>query len=203
MRVYVLTSDPYKHLIKEFVERFSLDKEVIVYGYSPLGFGLPNNFSFVSLGKRQTSWSDGVIKMLETADPYFILMLEDYFIKEIDEEMLKKAEDLMMKERPAKISLERARKTGKTYYWKPYKDNWVIRQQDAPYLMSVEPSIMNRDVWKKYLIPGENAWQSEVNSGKRCRNQGEAVLASTIPIIKYYNYIQKGRPRRNNILWGT
>lgn len=211
MKIYVLTSDPYRHHIEEFARRFNQclpEREVIVAGFSPLGFELPSNFSFLSLGEKQISFADGMLDLLDLIpDRYFILMLEDYFMIDINKELLSKAEQFAVENKVGRFCLEKIhwKKEKERYYWEDYIGIWARRKQYAPYLLALEPSIWDKEMYKKYLLRGEDAWQTEVNSSKRARNMGELVLAPKVPIMRYHNYINKGNVRKNwdKIVFGS
>ena len=72
MKVIVLTSDKYLHALQPFAWLFnkywSSAQPVTVAGFTPPDFGLPDNFTFHSIGAFAdypvARWSDALIKLL-------------------------------------------------------------------------------------------------------------------------------------------
>jgi len=88
VKVIVVTSDGYRHLMPEFAERFNRfwgsDQDVDVLCYK-VPLVLPVNFNVVSLGKRPANqdWTTGLIPYFEKqVSDHFVLMMDDYMLTE-------------------------------------------------------------------------------------------------------------------------
>jgi hypothetical protein len=106
-RIVVTTCDPYLSALKPFY--WLLEKYwappipgVVVLGFTPPDFYLPENFSFYSVGRMQdypiSKWSDQLIDGLRLLnDEVFIFMLEDmWIIKPVDTRVVQMAYDYMI-----------------------------------------------------------------------------------------------------------
>jgi len=104
MRTFVPTCDRYYFFLRPFAYLhnvfWSEEQEVIVAGYGPLPFELPENFKFYSIDREMypvQRWSDGVIRFLSAMpDPFFIWMLEDYWLtRPVDTRAVASLEDYL------------------------------------------------------------------------------------------------------------
>lgn len=193
MRIYVTTSDkyipalrPFAHLMNKY---FVPNPQVVVAGFSLPSFALPDNFSFISLGKQEdypfNRWSDALIKLLNIIDDEaFILMLEDYWItRDVDT----RAVDILYHYAlqfgyVLKIDLcgDRLYAFGAdlNYGTVAYLD-LVKSMPESPYHMSLMPGVWRRDNLLKCLIPGESPHDLEIAGSTRVsRLQDVIVLGS-------------------------
>jgi len=174
-----------------FNKHWSSDAEVTVLGYGIPPFELPDNFKFISLGEQEKygrDWTSALIPFFEQLpDEYFVLLLDDFYISNIDKSLLQKAE------RYAADGVEKIHLTnfcGRTF--KEEKDvNFNTWEQDANYRLSLQPSIVRRDYFLKYLKPGKTVWEYELQSASM--NDGAQILVSKKNIVFYSNFMTKGR----------
>ena len=79
----------------------------------------------------------------------------------------------------------------------PYKDITYLFQlhESAEYLCSFEASIYRRDFLKKYITPGQDPWQSEVETSRLCQNQGETIIVPKNIVSPYTDATRRGQSR--------
>lgn len=191
--IVTLVSDKYLWALRPFAHQFnkywSKDLEVKIVGFSLPPFSLPENFSFVSLGKMEDypaeKWSDALIKFLtsEFLSPHFILMLEDYWLaRPVDT----RAIDLLgeyMSSHPevlrVDITADRLYAGGmEDYGYCEYLD--LIRSSpQSQYHMSLQAGIWNRDLMLRYLRRGENPWEFELNGTSRLSGDPQVLVLGT------------------------
>jgi len=84
-----MTSDKFLWALRPFIYLFQQfwgpEQEVLVAGYTPPDYVLPDNFEFYSIAQPEypvDDWSKGLLKVLrhKVTDDIFILLLEDYWL---------------------------------------------------------------------------------------------------------------------------
>ncbi len=193
MKVYVMTSDRYLDALRPFAYLFnhywSPDQPVVVCGFTPPSFSLPDNFSFLSLGDFAdypiNRWSDAWIKLLSLIpDDPAIFMLDDYWlIRPVYKEAVKMLYDYCKQFRyVARMDLtgDRLHAAGAALYDKCGHLELVWSDPDSQYHMSTMAGIWNPHNLKRVLIPGETPWQVELQGTPRLRllRQEMIVLGS-------------------------
>lgn len=202
MRVFVFTHNklywclkPFSYLFNVF---FSELQEVVVVGYEPLPFDLPQNFSFHSIAPHSypvNEWSTGIIEFLESVpDANFIWSFEDYFL-------------VRGTDHPAVTSLEsylnchsdvwRVDLTGDRLYSGRAVDRgaWghldmIETTPDVPYCLSTQMSVMNRHNMLRIIKPHMTPWQFELQDQQSALGSLRVLGTRQMPV-------------RYTIGWGT
>ncbi len=189
MRIFVMTSDHYVGSVRAFAWLFnrywSEEQQVIVAGFKPPSFDLPPNFFFHSLGDMAdypvNKWSDALIKLLHAyPDDVFALFLEDYWLsRPVNVQAVQMLYDYMLQFRNVlKMDLysDRLYAGGMTdYNHCGYLD--LIRSDPASqYHMSLMGGLWNRDLMLRFLVPGENPWQVELEGTPRVARAADEVM---------------------------
>jgi len=196
MKIIVPTSDKYIKFLKGFIYMFNKywpnKAYVTVVGYGPPSFDLPNNFKFVSVGKQSEygrDWTTALIPYFkQLPDEYFMLILEDFYPLGVDEPLLHKAEKHMA-EGIEKIHLTNFNRR----HFKEEKDaDFNIWGQEAKYRLSLQPSLIRKDHFLRYLLPGKNIWEYETNF-EDPRNDGAQILVSKEDIVPCSNVVTGGK----------
>lgn len=187
--IYVLTSDKYSDALRPFAwllnRYWRPNPQVIVGGFTPPTFGLPPNFSFVSLGRFEDypvgRWSDALIRMLlELPHPIFALMLEDYWITApVDVGVYQVCVDYMHQfDYVTRLDL-----TGDRLHSGFAKDygmagdvKLLISDPESQYHMSLMAGLWRRERLLSILVANESPWEVELNGTPRLR----ALAKSTI-----------------------
>ena len=182
MKFYVSTADKYVHLVKPFSFLFnkfwSEEQEVVVLGYQTPNFELPDNFSFVSMGKSENNpseWSNGLIDYFSNIDDeWFMYATEDMFVVHpVDFEALEKLKGYTKGQRVGRIGLTNdvCRKSCFNV-----TDNVVEMTQDSQYRISCITSMWNREYMLKHLKRNMTPWEFEVNGTSTSHNDGYRIL---------------------------
>lgn len=189
MRVIVLTSDKYLPALLPFSYLFnkywSDDQEVLVAGYTPPDFDLPDNFLFHSIGAfsdyPMSRWSDGLIKLMhDIPDEVFTLMLEDYWITQpVYRQAVKMLEDYMIQfEYVARMDLTGDRKhSGQASFGGMCGHLHLVHSDPmSQYHMSMMTGIWRKRHLLSVLIPNETAWDVELKGTPRLREMRNEKL---------------------------
>lgn len=198
MRIIVLTSDrhiqalrPYAYLLNKY---WHPNPQVLVAGFTPPPFPLPDNFSFHSIGKFEDypkeKWSDGVIKLLnDIADETFVLMLEDYFIvRPVDTRAVEMCDGYCRQFRYVlriDLTTDRLFSYGPRYpgdvpdYGNLGYLDLVRSDPNLPYHMSMMTAVWRRDNLLGVLVPGESPWQVEIAGTPRASARTDLLVLGT------------------------
>lgn len=209
--LYVLTSDKYLDALRPF--SWLLNKywvpnpPVIVGGFTPPSFMLPENFTFHSLGRFEDypvgKWSNALIKMLlELPHDIFGLMLEDYWVyRPVDVEAIHVAADYMQQfEYVARFDLTGDRKH--SGFAKPYgmagRVELIISDPDSQYHCSLMTALWRRAHLLKILVEGETPWQIELEGTSRLRalRNYVIVLGTQAPPVYHTLAFRSGDPKK-------
>lgn len=194
MRVLCLTSDKYLHAVRVYAHLFQKywnaearrwlgeDQQVLVAGFTPPDFDLPDNFTFHSIGAFKDypvgRWSAALIDLLEEIDDEaFVLMLEDYWVtRPVNVPAIKMLYDYALQFKDIlRIDLT----TDRLFAYGPrYPQDvpdhgycgWldlVYSEPTSAYHMSMMTGIWRRDNLLKVLIPDESPWQVELDGTRR------------------------------------
>ncbi|MFG0252128.1 MAG: hypothetical protein ACF8NJ_04560 [Phycisphaerales bacterium JB038] len=187
MHIYVFTSDKYHHALPPFAHLFNKyfddGQDVTVVGYAEPTVSLPENFSFISLGKQEDypwkKYSDALIKFLEQyAPPTFVLMLEDYWLcRQANVDQVQSCYDYTRSHPDVlRFDICADRLTSSSDY-ASYHDLDIIRSDpNSMYHMSLWTSVFNRDQMKRVIIPDESPHDIEIFGTTRTRALDPAPL---------------------------
>ena len=202
MQILVLTSDKQHHCLNPFVHLWQKyfwwsapmqGARQIICGFTPPR-GVKSNYTweFYSIGRQEDypadRWSDALIKVLdEVADEQFLLMLEDYWLcRPVDLAAVRMLYDYARQfSNVLKIDLttDRLYMDGggrflygyNTYNHVGYLD-LIKSPPGSQYQMSLWGGIWNRDVMRRFLVPGERAQEVELRGTARVNETGDSVL---------------------------
>lgn len=165
MKIIVTTSNAYHHCVEIFIKLFNREWGVPfeLVGYDKPAFDLPDNCTWVSLGKQRGPkfFSDDLRPYFEKQPQYFMWFFEDSFIKTVDRYRMVAIETIFSlgkstigrfclsregMNRPHTISED-------GIYW--------MADPKSKYRLSTQPSIWNRDFLLQYLKPGLSPWAME------------------------------------------
>lgn len=186
MRVVVLTSDKYLHALRPYSYLFNKywdkSQQVLVAGFTPPDFELPDNFSFHSIGKFSDypvgKWSDALLNLLdEIDDEAFVLMLEDYWItRPVDTRAIQMCYDYAKQFKyllRIDLTTDRLFAAGPRYpgdipdYGYLGHLDLIRSEPTSPYHMSLMTAMWRRDNLKKVLQPGWSPWEVELTGTSR------------------------------------
>lgn len=188
--IFVTTSDKYIKALRPFA--YLLNKywvpnpQVIVGGFEPPDFKLPNNFFFQTLGPQERyplqKWSNGVHKLL-TSYPHdiFILMLEDYWItRPVKTEIVNMLYDYMVQF----SYVMRMDLTGDRQFAGDIEDYDVIGEDIdlvksspwSPYHMSLMTAIWRKKHFLTIMRPDETPWEMELIGTERLSEMKDQIL---------------------------
>lgn len=205
IRVFVYTSDPYIWCMKPFSYLFNIYwsglQEVVVGGFTPPQFQLPDNFTFHQIDKRpypKEKWSNGLIRFLQDyQDDLFVLLLEDYLLQRtVDHNSITTLAEYMMLGKNndvVRLDLTADRLYGKGMH---DVDHWghydiIACDKDAMYEMSLQAAIWNRRNLLRLLRPGMNPWEVEIQTDMT--SQPYRVLGTRQWPVRYANLMLKGQ----------
>ena len=202
LRVFVLTSDKYSWALAPFSYLFNLYwsslQPVVVAGYTPPVFGLPENFTFFSLGGVDGGpglWSNGLIKLIASQpDEYFVLLLEDYWLcRGVDHAGILTLQAYMT-DHPEVVRFDLTADRLYGYMMRdvePFGHYDIIEcSEDAPYQMSLQAAIWRKDLLLQLLQRNKSAWEVEIHTNMQGR--GMRVLGSRQWPVRYANAVYKG-----------
>lgn len=168
--VIVTTSDKYKHLIPIFCFLFNRNwgshQPVELVGYDHPDCELPDNFTFVSLGKQSDSnkdFSNDLRKYFKKQDQHFIWIFEDTFIKSVNHVTLSIAKFLVQQDlRIGRISLGNFSVNQYTDFYGRFEDYKIyMTPPKSEYRLSTQIAIWNKDFLLRYLTSDLNPWEFE------------------------------------------
>jgi len=161
MRIIVTTSNLYLHLLPVFTYLFNKyfpGQQVMVLGYDVPREQMPNNFTFVSMGKQGdvSEWSTDIRKWIEAQeDEWFLWLMEDTFLKSpVNLPQLDYACAMMMP------GVGRICLTKDPQNREHTVDNLgvVWASPNSRYRLSTQPSIWNKAFLLQYLTDGLTPW---------------------------------------------
>lgn len=190
MKVFVMTCDSYMDAVPGFAHQFnkywSPEQEVVVCGFSPPQFSMPDNYTYYSIGEQRDypvdKWSDGLLDVMDAfpAEKWFVLMLEDYWLRQpVRLDIVKKLYDYMVQfQYVIKMDLCADRRfAGGVSEYESLDDIPLVKSSFAsPYHMSLMAGIWNRDLMRRVIIPGESPWKVELEGTPRLARHGDKML---------------------------
>jgi hypothetical protein len=188
-RIVVSTSDKYIQAIRPFAwlmkKYWPGHPEVVVLGFTPPSFTMPDNFIFHSIGRFDhypvQRWSDAVYKGLsELPDEIFILMLEDYWItRPVHDDVVRMCADYMEQFKyVARIDMtgDRLHAGGATFYGKLGMVDLIWSDPDSPYHMSFMAGMWRKEHLFRVLVPNETPWDVEIHGTTRLSKLRDEVI---------------------------
>jgi len=185
MDVVVTTCDTHYWALKPFAYLFNRywgrHQKVVVLGFSPLGFDLPSNFEFYSLGEfgeyPSSEWSTPLIPFFKRyIQDKFIWMFEDYWLRRIvNVELVANLEyldSLLVGQKILRTDLtaDRLYAGGMRDYCSYDSTDLIITDHEVPYQMSLQAGIWDRRLLLELMIPHESPWDFEINGSTRLRD---------------------------------
>ena len=202
MRVFVFTCKKYYFLLPIYAYLhnvfFSELQEVVVAGYEPLPFQLPDNFTFHSIAPESypvEEWSTGVIEFLQSVnDTNFIWSLEDYLhVRGCNHPAIASLDSYLN----CHPNVWRVDLTGDRLYSGRSVDcgywghlDMIETTVDVPYCFSTQMSVMSRSIMLKLLKPHLTPWQFELQDQSKTLGSYRVMGTKQMPV-------------RYTIGWGT
>lgn len=164
--IIVSTSDNYHHCLPIFFKQYNKfwGDPFTLIGHKKPEMELPENCTWVSMGVQRgvQYWSDDIISAFEKMPgKWFVWLFEDSFIRSFDKagyyQLLTQCLPEVGRINLTREGMNRAHMIHGDYY---------IVHPDTNYRLSTQPSIWNKDFLFKYLTPGLNPWQFELQKTK-------------------------------------
>jgi hypothetical protein len=186
-----------------------MNQPVLVAGFTPPDFHLPDNFSFMSLGRFEdypvNRWSDALIELLNRiSDESLIIMLEDYWItRPVNVEAVRMCYDYAVQFKNVlrvDLTTDRLFSFGPRYPqdipdygYCGYLD--LVKTENIDYQMSMMTAVWRRDNLLRCLIPGETPWEVEIAGTARVNAMTDLLVLGTRewPIRHILGY-RNGKP---------
>lgn len=193
MRVFVLTSDRYLAALRPFAHLFckywSPEQPVVVGGFTPPSFRLPDNFSFYSIGSFEeypvNRWSDAARAFVEAmGDEAFVLMLEDYWLtRQVDTRAVRILYDYALQFRyVAKIDLcgDRLYAHGADLNYGTVGHLDLVKSMPgSPYHFSLMTGIWRAEHLVRHLQPGWTPWDCEIIGTTHLSHDQDVIVLGT------------------------
>ncbi len=169
MKICVTTSDRYHHIIPIFCYLFNQnwgsEYKVEIVGYKKPEIELPDNFSFVSLGKQggdPSCFGADMRAYFQQQEEWFIWLFEDSFMVSVEHDKLDICKKLMECERVGRINLTASGLVEENIPFGDIEGYDVYQNtQKANYRLSTQPSIWNKNYLLQYLTKGLTPWRFE------------------------------------------
>lgn len=142
-----------------------------------------------------SSWASLLLAYLEQLPDtdHILLTLDDCLLSDyIDQEKIEACSQIMQDHENV-MYLRLNPCPGPTL---PWGNNLVIgrlNKDEDPYLVSVLPSIWRAAHLKRVLVPGEDAWSTEISGTVRCRSLPGILLAHKKTLMPHVNYLRHGK----------
>lgn len=163
MKIIVTTSDQYHHCLPVFFDCYNRHwgDQFELVGYKRPIVPLPDNCSFISLGKQRGPeyFGEDLREYFNTQSQWMVWMMEDSFIRSFNRGRYETAKSLCTPE-TGRVNLTKEGMNrphavvNGAYYCLP----------GTQYRLSTMPSIWNREFLLKYLTPGLTPWKFELQT---------------------------------------
>ena len=202
MKIIVFTSNSYLYLLPGFCELFNKywpNQEPYILGYDFPKELLPQNFSFISLGKQEEFnpyWTTALIPYFRDFPyKYFLAIMDDCFlIKKVNLNKFNLFFDKMKELDADKIVF--SVHTGKFNDIR-IKDDMIIWEQNRIYRTTLQISMWKVDYFLKYCKPNLTPQDFELNENQG-KNDGAIILSSDNDDIIYkYEILRRGKPDKS------
>jgi hypothetical protein len=202
--VYVFTSDKYLWALKIMLHLYQKywNWPITVFGFSRPDYELPQNAKFISIGRFSDypaeRWSDGVLAALERQrESHAVVLLEDYWLVRHVNGVAVRSLQLYAEQHPevGRVDLVTDRLYAANALEVGHFMDLDIMECNPPaqYHMSTQASIWKLDCLRKVLVPGETAWQSELEGTTRMINQGWRAIGTRQCPVRYIIGVQSGK----------
>lgn len=175
---------------------------VLIGGYTPPAFPLPDYATFLSLGVfadyPADKWSDGVHKFLAgQSDDIIIVHFDDFWlVRPVDERAVQLLyAHMFANPHLARIDLTSDRSNASTA--EPAGElehlHLVSTPPATPYQLSFQTGIWRREALRQYLKLGESAAETEIRGSHRMTLANANVLGTLEAPVAYKIVVQHGR----------
>lgn len=196
--IVCLTCNAQRHLVPVFAKLLNLywrpNPEVLVVGDLP-PTGLPDNFRFHSIGHYPVEmWSNTVIALTHLLKhPIFLLMLEDYWLKApVDAAAVDGLHDLILR-MPNVLRIDLSGDRSKFQPFETFHNGdpldgfeLVLSKREARYRLSMMAGLWRSDHLRRYLVPGETPWATEIHGSPRASADPSTIVLGTRPAVLDY-----------------
>jgi hypothetical protein len=192
MEILVLTCDKYLHAIPPFAYQMGKywphHPPVIVGGFTKPDYTMPDNFSFVSIGKQGDypveKWSDGLARLLlMTEADVCLLFLEDmWLVQPVKTGIVHMAQDYMYQfEYVARFDMTADRQfaAGSQPYDKLAEYDIIISDRQSQYHLSMMPAFWRKEHLLRALRPNETPWETELDGTPRLSAMMDTIVLGT------------------------
>lgn len=167
----VSTSDAYAHIVPIWIHLYQTywndpDQRVEIVGYKKPDIELPENFTFVSLGKQsgnKKDFSNDLRPYFARQEKLFFWFFEDSFIREtVRLDRLEVLYKLFQNNSIGRIELTGENQQHHTLPFETIDDiNIYQTPPRSQYRLSTQPAIWNREYLLRYLTPNLSPWDFE------------------------------------------
>jgi hypothetical protein len=192
-RVIVMTSDKYLPALRPFTWLFNKywnnEQQVLVAGFTPPDFDLPDNFEFHSIGPQGKypfkRWSNALKDLLTSIDDEaFVLLLEDYWIKrKVDTHAIKILHSYAVQfgyVLKIDIAGDRLFAYGADLDYDTLEYLDLIKSMPgSPYHMSLMPGIWRRDNLLQVIVSDESPHDLELQGTTRVSHMQDLLVLGT------------------------
>lgn len=177
-------------------------QDVVVSGFRPPNFALPQNFHFMQIaptGYPAEKWSDQVIETLSRLeDDWIVMLFVDYWLRRtVDCEAVRGLYDYV-KDQPDVLRVDltddrqyngHVRDIGAWGRLDLLETGW-----DAEYQLSTQTALINRRHWLNILRPGLSPWEYEMHHQATIHGQAKhlRVLGTRQCPVRYVNGLGMG-----------
>jgi hypothetical protein len=191
-RILVTTCDKYLTALKPLAyllnKYWQPNPEVVIGGFTPPDFDLPDNFTFHSIGKQEdypvNKWTNALHKFLnEMPDDVFMLLLEDMWpSRGVDVKAINVLSDYMKQfQYVAKIDL-----AGDRLYAHGMKDygyvehlDLIISMPGSPYHLSLMPGLWRKKHLLDSIKPDWTPWDVEISGTPILSHNRDVIVLGT------------------------
>jgi len=203
LETFVLTSDRDLWTVRVCAHLFrkhgGQDRPVTVLGFSPPDFDLPPLWTFLSIGEQADypidRWSDALIGWLKgghrPADVFALLLSDYWLMRQASWPIVDVLADWAMK-RPRllrlDLTLDRANERGAVDVAYLAFLDIIKAPATAPYKVSLQAAIWNRDLLLSVLKPGLSPWDVELSLSPELHGRQDLRVIGTRQCpVRYIN----------------
>jgi len=219
MKILVSVSNKYVHLLAPYSILFNKywpDQEVIFLGFdNPDVPELPDNFSYVSLGKQSdfgSHWTNPILPYINSLkDDYFVITAEDVVLcGPVDIEKANMLEDEVKLGNADKAMLDSHLNWNLQFGGEmhPYKNGVLKLSQFAQYRTSLAPAIWRKDYFLRYCKPNMSQWDFEIENMPESQRDKATIISLDDKefLFKSANVYRQGVPAPwpdQRLTWGS
>jgi hypothetical protein len=202
MKIFIITSDNYSHLIKPnsiLFEKYWANQEIRVLHYNKLHSSvkdLPENWELINLGEQSKYWTTPLIEYFKfIEDEYFMICLDDMLLVDyVDENKVRKLEEEIKNGRADKAMFHFYDSNEQVNF---EENGFVELKQDCQYRLGLHPAIWTKEYWLKNLQSELFIWDFEIQ--KEAFNDGAKIILlreckyPSSPIFHTINIYRNGK----------